>query len=173
MMEERELKVSAPAADGSYTINWMAKFKAGKAGAILDRTPMPGEPDGKVNGGYAGLGLRMASMPITMSIVCSTGLVTHFESGRARPSAPAIGCNFFDGEKEIGGLAIFSDPANAGENAPWYIVNSEQMHFACAAILAPKIRMLASDEKMNIHYRITVSPKPWTPETLRLHGKTK
>ena len=88
MTESRELKISAPKSDGSYTIDWSAKFTAGKDGAILDRTPMPGEPDGKVNGGYAGLGLRMASAPLTMSVVCSTGLVTHFESDRARPNAP-------------------------------------------------------------------------------------
>ena len=166
MTESRELKISAPKSDGSYTIDWSAKFTAGKDGAILDRTPMPGEPDGKVNGGYGGLGLRMASAPLMMSVVCSTGLVTHFESDRARPNAPAIGCNFSDGTNVIGGIAIFSDPKNAGENAPWYLINSDKMRFACAAILAPKIRTLKPGEKMNLHYRITVRRQPWTPEAL-------
>jgi len=166
MTESRELKISAPKSDGSYTIDWSAKFIAGKDGAILDRTPMPGEPDGKVNGGYAGLGLRMASAPLTMSVVCSTGLVTHFESDRARPNAAAIGCNFSDGTNFVGGIAIFSDPKNAGANAPWYLINSEKMRFACAAILAPKIRTLKSGEKMSLHYRITVRRQPWTPEAL-------
>ena len=166
MTESRALKISASKADGSYTIDWSAKFTAGKAGAILDRTPMPGEPDGKVNGGYAGLGLRMASAPLTMSVVCSTGLVTHFESDRARPNAAAVGCNFSDGTNVVGGIAIFSDPKNAGENAPWYLINSEKMRFACAAILAPKIRTLKPGEKMNLHYRITVRREPWTLEAI-------
>jgi hypothetical protein len=166
MTESRELKISAPKSDDSYTINWSAKFTAGKDGAILGRTPMPGEPDGKVNGGYGGLGLRMASAPLTLSVVCSTGLVTHFESDRARPNAAAVGCNFSDGTNVIGGIAIFSDPKNAGENAPWYLINSDKMRFACAAILAPKILTLKPGEKMNLHYRITVRREPWTSEAL-------
>ena len=166
MTESRKLKISAPKSDGSYMIDWSAKFIAGKDGAILDRTPMPGEPDGKVNGGYAGLGLRMASAPLTMSVVCSTGLVTHFESDRARPNAAAIGCNFSDGTNFVGGIAIFSDPKNAGENAPWYLINSEKMRFVCAAILAPKIRTLKPGGKMSLHYLITIRRQPWTPETL-------
>jgi hypothetical protein len=167
MTETRELKISAPAADGGYTIDWSANFKAGKAGAILDRTPMPNEPDGKVNGGYAGLGLRMASAPLAMSVVCSTGAVTHFETDRARPNAAAVACNFSEGTRDVGGIAIFSDPKNAVESAPWYLINSAQMRFACAAILAPKILTLKPAEKMKLHYRIIVQPKAWTIEELR------
>lgn len=165
--ETRELSVSAPKADGSYTIDWRADFTAGKEGAVLDRTPMPGDPDGKVNGGYAGLGLRMAGLPLGFSVLCSTGAVNQFVSDRARPAAPAIAFNFTDGTRDIGGIAIFSAPANAGENAPWYVVNSKEMRFACAAILAPKIRTLSAGEEMKLHYRVAISPKPWTPETLR------
>jgi hypothetical protein len=167
MTESRELKVSAPKSDSGYTIDWHARFTAGKEGAILDRTPLLGEPDGKVNGGYAGLGIRMAGLPMTMSVVCTTGLVTHFESDRARPNAAAVGCNFTEGSKEIGGIAIFSAPKNAGENAPWYIINSEQMRFACAAILAPKIRTLAPGEQMNLDYRMAIQPQAWTTNSLQ------
>jgi hypothetical protein len=168
MTEERELRVTAPSADGSYTIDWRAEFKAGKAGAVLDRTPMPDEPNGKVNGGYAGLGLRMASAPFEMSVLCSTGAVTHFESDRARPNAPALACNFSDGQKPIGGIAIFSSPENAGKNPPWYVINSAQMRFACAAILAPGIRTLAPGERMTLNYRIAVRLEPWTTKSLEL-----
>ena len=167
MTERRELEISAPNSDSSYTIDWRAWFTAGKEGAILDRTPMLGEPDGKVNGGYAGLGIRTAGLPMTMSVVCTTGLVTHFESDRARPNAAAVGCNFSEGSKPIGGIAIFSDPKNAGENAPWYIVNSEQMRFACAAILAPKPLTVSPSGKLDLHYRIAVQPRAWTPEMLQ------
>lgn len=167
MTESRTLKISAPRPDGSYTIDWRAAFTAGAAGAILDRTPLLGEPDGKVNGGYAGLGLRMASAPLTMTVVCSTGLVTHFESDRARPNAAAVGCNFSDGTNFTGGIAIFSDPQNAGENAPWYLINSETMRFACAAILAPKILTLTPNERLNLNYRVAVQPKAWTTDELQ------
>jgi len=166
MTEKRELKITAPKPDGSYSIDWRADFTAGKEGAVLDRTPMPNEPEGKVNGGYAGLGLRMAAPPLGLSVLCSTGAVTQFVSDRARPNASALAFNFTDKERDAGGIAIFSDPINAGENAPWYIVTSKEMRFACAAILAPKIRSLKAGEEMKLHYRIAVSPKPWTVESL-------
>ncbi len=167
MTESRELKISAPASDGSYSIDWRADFKAGTEGAVLDRTPMPGEPNGQVNGGYAGLGLRMSAPPLGFSVLCSTGAVSRFENDRARPSAPAIACNFTDGLRDAGGIAIFSDPVNAGDSAPWYVVNSKDMRFACAAILAPKIRTLKAGEEMKLHYRIAVRPKAWTVESLQ------
>lgn len=167
MTESRVLKISPSTPDGGYTIDWSAEFKAGNAGAILDRTPMPGEPGGQVNGGYAGLGLRMASAPVTMSVVTTTEPVSRFESDRARPNAPAVGCNFSDGTNQLGGIGIFSDPKNAGENATWYLINSDKMRFACPSILAPKILTLKPGQKFNLHYRITVRKQPWTPEALR------
>lgn len=171
LTENRELKVSAVKADGSYAIEWLSDFVAGKEGAVLDRTPMPGEPDGKVNGGYAGLGLRMAAPPLTFSALCSTGAVSRFVNDRARPFAPAVAFNFGKDGADVGGIAIFSDPANAGENAPWYIVNSKDMRFACAAILAPKVLTLKPDEELKLHYRIAVSPKAWTADALKALAK--
>src|SRR5688500_19719288 len=42
----------------------------------LDRTPMPGEPNGAVNGGYAGLSARLAAAPVTMTVMSTEGPVT-------------------------------------------------------------------------------------------------
>lgn len=171
MRESRELKISAPSADGSYAIDWRATFIAGKEGAVLDRTPMVGEPEGKVNGGYAGLGLRMAPPPLGFSVVTSSGPVKNFTSDRARPNAAAIACNFTAGQQDVGGIAVFSDPANAGEHASWYLVNSKEMRFACAAILAPKIRILKAGEEMKLHYRIAVRSKAWRVDELQAAKK--
>jgi hypothetical protein len=167
MTEKRQLDISAPSADGLYTIDWRADFTAGQAGAKLDRTPMPGEPDGKVNGGYAGLGARLASAPLVMSVVTTDAAVTTFTTDRARPAVPAVGCNFTDGGKQVGGIAFLSDPANIGERAPWYLINGKVMRFACAAILAPEVRTLAPGGVWKLRYRIEVQPGAWTPETLR------
>jgi len=166
LTERRELRISAPAADGSYRIDWRAHFTAGGAGAMLDRTPMPGEPEGKVNGGYAGLGLRLAGPPLAVSMVCSTGAVSRFESDRARPFAAAVAGNFRRGDAPAGAIAIFSDPANAGTNAPWYLVKSETMRFACAALLAPRPLTLAPGGRLDLHYRIVLRARPWTHEAL-------
>jgi len=173
MSETRDLRISAPAADGSYAIEWKAHFTAGKNGAILDRTAMPGEPNGQVNGGYAGLGVRMAGQPAVMSVVSTGGAVDKFENSRARPNAPAVGCNFTKDGEEMGAIGIFSDPANIRADAPWYLINDnttnngEGFRFACAAILAPKIMTLRAGETVDLHYQIALAPKAWTPESLK------
>jgi Methane oxygenase PmoA len=163
LTESRELQISAPAADGSYLIDWRARFTAGEQGAILDRTPMPNEPNGQVNGGYAGLGLRAAGPPAVMSVMTAQGPVAQFASDRARPSAPIVGINL----EQSGGVAIWSDPANIAADAPWYIVRQPQgMRFVCAAILAPKIRTLPARGEWRLHYRIAVQADPWTADAL-------
>jgi hypothetical protein len=169
LFESRTLQISAPTSDGGYSIDWHSHFKAGPEGAMLDRTPMPGEPDGKVNGGYAGLGLRLAPEPLGIAFVSSAGPVDSFVDNRARPAAAAVAVNLVDGGREAGGIAIFSDPANSGVDAPWYLVNApqNQMRFACAAVLAPKpIRLEAGAEKQ-LNYRIVLRRTAWTPEALR------
>lgn len=168
MTEERKLEISAPANDGSYSIHWHSHFMAGKNGAVLDRTPMPWEPDGKVNGGYGGLGLSLASAPIEMAVLTTEGPVTHYDSDRARPFAPAIAANFTLNDKNLGSIAILSDRANIGEKAPWYVVNAPTgLRFICAAILAPQVRSLPAGGEWKLHYRILVQPQPWTPTALR------
>jgi hypothetical protein len=169
MTEKREITVSAPAADGGYTINWKAHFVAGDAAVTLDRTPMPGEPGGQTNGGYAGLSFRMAALPLSVSMLSTAGPVTNFVSDRARPAASAVACNFTEGAKVTGGVAILSDPANAGEKAPWYLIDDAKrtFRFACAAILAPKPLALAAGGKMDLNYCVCVQPQAWTVESLQ------
>ena len=167
LTETRELLISAPAADGSYTIDWNMRFKAGKAGAVLDRTPMPGEPKGAFNGGYAGLSARLAAAPLEMSVVSTEGPVTQFARDRARPSAAAVAGNFADGGKHVGGIAILSDPANIAEKAPWYIINSaNEMRFLCAAVLAPAVRTIPAGGEWNLRYRVALRRAAWTQDAL-------
>jgi hypothetical protein len=166
LTEKRELKVSAPAADGGYTIDWNSRFVAGADGAVLDRTPMPGEPDGKFNGGYAGLSARLASAPAVVSFVTSDGPVTEFVTDRARPAVGAVAANVTENGKDVGALAILSAPANIAERAPWYLVNAD-MRFACAAILSPKIMTLPAGGELKLKYRLALRPIAWTPQALK------
>jgi len=166
MTEAREIKVSAPDADGSFMIDWTAHFTVGKKAVILDRTPMLGEPEGAVNGGYAGLSARMVPLPVTMSVITIDGPPAAFVSNRTRPNAAAVACNFTDGSKDLGSLAFFTDPNNAGKDASWYIISSQQMPFICEALLAPKPRAVAANGKFTLRYRIGVSPRAWTQADL-------
>ncbi|MEP7244168.1 MAG: putative oxidoreductase C-terminal domain-containing protein [Gammaproteobacteria bacterium] len=165
LAETRLLTISAPAADGSYTIDWRSTFKAGTAGALLDRTPMPGEPKGQVNGGYAGLGLPGAQAPLKVSFVSSNAPITELESSRARPAASAVAANFQSNGKAAGAIAIYSDPANSQGAAPWYLVNSAQpqMRFMCAAMLAPRPLKLAPGAQLKLHYKIDAASEAQSP----------
>jgi hypothetical protein len=167
LTEARTLTIAAPDGAGGYTIDWESRFVAGSEGAVLDRTPMPGEPRGAVNGGYAGLGIRLPSAPLLMSVVTPDGPVTSFVNDRARPNAAAVGCNFADGGTTVAAVAILSDPANIADKAPWYLINSPEMRFADPAILAPAVRTLKAGESWRLRYRIVVSRAAWTPESLR------
>jgi hypothetical protein len=171
MTELREMQVSAPAADGGFSIDWVARFTVGDQDLVLDRTPMPGEPGGAVNGGYAGLSARMVPLPATMSVVTTAGPVKRFVSNRARPTAAAVACNFSDGSQDIGSLAFFSDPANTDGDAPWYIIDSGQMPFICQALLAPKPRSVPAHGEFSLQYRIRVSPTACTQAGLEAGQK--
>ena len=167
LTEARVLDLSAPAADGSYTIDWRMRFTAGKDGAVLDRTPMPGEPNGVINGGYAGLSARLAAAPATMTVMSTEGAVTEFRGDRARPNAAAVAGNLSLGGRDIGGIAILSDPANIGERAPWYIIdNKRDFRFICAAILAPAVRTIPPNGELALRYRVAIRPTAWTREAL-------
>ena len=180
MTESRQIVLSAPAPDNSYNMDWTMHFTAGKNGTVLDRTPMPGEPGGQVNGGYAGLSIRMAGLPLMMKVVTPAGPITDFPGNRARPNSPSVGCNFVDATgANQGGVAFYSDPANiSNPTPPWYIINDnvqvppgaaapEGFRFICSCILGPKILTLKPKEKMDLHYRISMSPKAWTEATLK------
>lgn len=169
LTETREVRIAPPAADGGFSIDWRAHFVVGDAPVVLDRTPMPGEPGGQVNGGYGGLGLRLPTAGETLELVTPDGVVTRFAHERARPSAAALGCNLSVGGQALGGVAMLNlEPATgAAKPIPWYAVNAPGMRFVCAALLAPQPLSLEAGATLDLCYRILVRPTAWTPEALR------
>lgn len=166
LTERRVLDISPVGTNGCYTIDWRAEFKAGTNTVKLDRTPMAGEPGGQVNGGYAGLSLRMAASPVTVSLVSERGPVTNFVSSRARPQASGLAANFRRDNADLGAIAIVSDAANLPGVSPWYAVVNDQMRFFCSAILAPKPLELKPGASWPLRYCILVQPEPWTAAAL-------
>ena len=173
LTETRLLTVSAPAADGSYAIDWDMRFTAGQDSVHLDRTPMPGEPRGAVNGGYAGLSIRLAASPLTMAVTSTEGAVSEFASSRARPWATAVGASFARDGADVGAVAILTDGANVGTNgdgrAPWYVINQPapaDFRFVCAALLAPSPRTIPAGGELRLRYRVALQRAAWTPRSL-------
>lgn len=169
LTERREIVVSPPAADGGFAIGWRARFESVAERVVLERTPMPGEPGGQVNGGYGGLGLRSPVAPHGLDVVTPDGPVAQYAHERARPYTPAIGCNVTLAGRTLGGVALVNlDPAcGAPAPLPWYVANLPGMHFVCAALLAPAPLTLSRGETLELHYRALVRPEAWTPEALR------
>ncbi len=167
LKERRNITVSSPEADGSYTIDWQATFTAGSNAVVLDRTPMPNEPDGQVNGGYAGMSIRLAGEPVEITLVTTNGAITEFANNRARPDSPALAANCRIDGQPVGSVAMLSAESNIDEGFPWYAVMTGEMRFFCSAVLAPKPLTLAPGEQLKLTYRIIVRSEPWTPESLQ------
>ena len=75
--------------------------------------------------------------------------------------------NFSLDGRDLGGLAILSDPANIAEQAPWYIIdNKRDFRFICAAILAPAIRTIPANGTFALHYRVALRRSAWTQAAL-------
>lgn len=170
LTERRTLNVSAPAADGGVTIDWTATFTAGDAPLVLDRNPMPGEPGGKVNGGYGGFALRTAQVPAKTGYVTAEGPVTNYVSDRARPNSKAAACNVsLNGRTD--GVAILSHASNTGGEAPWYVSNSDKMRWFSPSLLAPKPIPMKAGESFTWKFRVITKAGAWTAEGLRAQGE--
>jgi hypothetical protein len=166
MTEQRQIQVSAPASDGAVTLDWKGQFTVHDIALLLDRTHMPGEPNGAVNGGYAGFSLRAAQSPAQCRFVTMEGPIEAFESDRARPNSKAAACNITR-DSRTDGVAIFSRVSNTGGDAPWYIINSAAMHWFSPALLAPAAKKLAPHERFTWDFRVVTRTGPWTSEQLR------
>src|SRR5690606_37803030 len=101
----RDLVVSPVGRNGNYLITWTSHFTAGPEGALLDRTPLPDEPDGKLWGGYAGLSLRMAAGEEPVAFATTRGPVEEFKDDRARLRARSLAATPFPEERIAGSIA--------------------------------------------------------------------
>ena len=166
MTEEREMVVSAPRPDGGVTIDWKGKFTAADVPLVLDRTPMPGEEHGAVNGGYAGFSLRAAQAPATCEFLTLEGPVTKYETNRARPNSKAAACNVTQGGR-TDGVAILSAVSNTGGDSPWYMINSPGMRWFSPALLVPAPKKVKPRETFTWRFRVITKAGEWTAEGLR------
>jgi hypothetical protein len=165
MTEQREIVFSAARKDGGVTIDWTGRFTAGDEELVLDRTPMPGEPHGAVNGGYAGFAFRAAQTPAKCDFLTIEGPVNDWKSDRARPNSKAAACNVTQNSR-TDGAAIFSAVSNTGGDAPWYMVNSSSMHWFSPSLLAPAPKKVKARESFAWKFRVVTKEGAWTPEQL-------
>ncbi len=165
LTERRTIDVGAPRSDGSYALDWTSVFSA-STDLVFGRTPMPGEPGGQVNGGYAGLAVRLAVGIQEREPVTSDGPVGEMKDDRYRGNH--IGMDYSGlAAGRPAGIAVLDHPSNPRSPSPWYVVRSAVMSFFNPALLSPATLSLRAGEKMTLRYRILVHPGRWDAARLR------
>ena len=162
--ERRVIEVAAPAADGSYAIDWSGRFEALADTVVLDRTPLPDEPGGVAWGGYAGLSARLVQLTDRRAITLA-GDVEFNDQDRFRGRAGAFEYSGRVGDQEVG-VAILCDPGNLNSPSPWYAIRSAVMSFFTPAVLCYAPHELSKGEGFDLRYRVVVHPGRWSREQL-------
>jgi len=153
LTEWRYIQVSAPDEIGRYRIEWVSTFTAGDKNVLLDRTPIPGEKDGKGFGGYAGLSVRMAKATRGWQFVDSEGRKDKEAHGKRARWVDFSG--EISGDKAAG-ITIFDHPENLRHPSPWYVAKG--MPYFSPAVLFNKPYTLPAGNVLRLRYHILIHP---------------
>ena len=167
LRETREIVISAPAADGSYAMDWTQRFTAATK-TTLDRTPIAGEPNGVSWGGYAGLSCRLSrDLSDVQSHVSSTGRVGMSKHGTAYLyGAAAAEQSGVIGGKPYG-IAFLTHPSTARAPGDWYLIEQKDFTYINASTLLTGALTLEPGETLNLRHRICIHPDRWDAAALQ------
>jgi hypothetical protein len=155
LKEARSIRLSAPAADGSYFMDWECTFTALADEVLLDRTPLPGEADGKTWGGYAGFSARLNLQLSDVKAINDSGETGNLH-GKSSKWVTFEGNNL---KSQLVSMTIFDHPSNLNYPNKWYISNDPATpfyYFSPAPIFDKKLVMKKGD-KLHLKYRLLVS----------------
>jgi HEAT repeat protein len=169
LTEQRLIEISPPDETGRYQLDWTLTFTAGESDVLLDRTPLPEEPDGRAWGGYAGLSARFALGLAERQAVSSEGTV-ELKDGRHRSRATAMDYSgIIDGHPV--GITILDHPRNLNAPSPWYVIQTNVMSYFSPAVLCYGPHMLPAGQSLTLRYRVIVHPGRW--DAARLQNECK
>lgn len=164
LTERRVVEVSPPAVDGTYAFGWTCQFTAGEEKVVLDRTPLPNEPEGKLYGGYAGLSVRFAKDLTEREAVTLEGPV-EFTDSRFRGKSSTMDYNgLIDGR--ACGIAILDSPRNLNSPSPWYAIRSKPMSYFSPAVICYSPHAMEPGESFTLRYRVIVHNGRWNAQRL-------
>ena len=166
LTEHRVIQTSAPDSDGGFHLDWNQVFTASDSDVLLDRTPLPNEPEGKAYGGYAGLSVRMLNEASDVVVSTTGGPAVFNPEHRFRGNSKAVDYSFVS-DGLTAGLAIFDHNGNLNSPSPWYVINDARFHFFTPAVICFGPHKLKAGEKLALRYRVAVHPGRWTPERLK------
>ncbi len=167
LKETRTVNVSAPNAQGAYHLDWTMTFTALGQDVFLDRTPIPGEPEGKPFGGYSGMAVRFAREMTGIRLATTNGPLEFPEKSRGvRTKAEAADYSGVIENKEVG-IAFVDHPKNLNAPSPWWIIDNKAMKYLNPSVLGNAPHTLKAGESMTLRYRALVHSGRWDAERLR------
>jgi hypothetical protein len=164
MTEHRVIEISPPAADGSYHFDWDQTFTAVRD-VVLDRTPLPHEPGGRMFGGYAGLSVRLAEALAERRGQTAQETV-QWHQDRYRGKSVGFDYSGVLNGREMG-IAILDHPGNLNAPSPWYAINSAVMHYFSPAVICYHPHAMKAGERLRLRYRVVVHPGRWSAGQIR------
>lgn len=150
MKEVQRIKISSPNDDNSYWIDYDLTFTALKD-ILLDRTPIPGEPNGQSWGGYSGMSVRLNT---------EFSNIRYFSESRESVSYGDrnrwVACEFDNKKGSREQVILFDGPDNPRYPSPWYCINdpATPMYYFSPAILYKEPMRLKKDQVLHLNYRI-------------------
>ncbi|QBG48809.1 hypothetical protein EGM51_15885 [Verrucomicrobia bacterium S94] len=150
MTELRVIEVSAPDEQGVYTIDWSSRFQALEQDVVLDRTPLPGEPEGKAHGGYAGLSVRMNKT------VGAEGTFENRDGLKGMDTRRAAAAWEWFSVADGGTLLFMDHPDNLNFPAKWFV--STKMPYFSPAVIHDGPHTIKAGETLALKYRILIAP---------------
>lgn len=154
LKEERLVQLSSPSEDGSYYMDWESTFTALADKVVLDRTPLPNEPQGQSWGGYAGFSARLNNELEEIKVVNDSG-----ENGQLHGKTSRW--LTFEAKNLKGqpvAMTIFDHPTNLNYPNKWYVSNEPQtpFYYFSPAILFGSKLVLKKGEKLHLKYRLFI-----------------
>lgn len=153
MTEKRNMHISPPFSDGSYFIDNEYIFTPLTGDVVLDRTPVPGEPEGQSWGGYSGLSVRFSQDLTSPEIIVPSDSETYKKNNWLY-----MGFNALSGEKA--GICIMQNMKHTPSTTSWYIIKDQKIpfyYFSPAVLYDGKIR-LKKGETFKLKYRVWILP---------------
>ncbi len=178
LTEHRTISVAAADEGGTYAIDWKCVFTAGATDVLLDRTPIPGEADGKPWGGYAGLQFRLAprNQLAGWSLENARGLRAAHRIGDPRAQVRNSLLKLH-GEKarwmnvvlelrggKRGGVALLDHPANLRHPTTWHTSSMPNELIQTPLFEGP--HRLSAGKQLILRYRVIVHEGAMTGDEL-------
>jgi hypothetical protein len=165
LSEHRTIRVTAPAADGSYMLDWTQQFTA-QEDLTLDRTPIPGEKNGVVWGGYAGLAVRLSNELKELKTIAANPENTRKRTNGCMDIYGSAGVeqNGVIGGQEYG-IAILTHPATP-RSGDWYVMENKDFIYLNPAILLRGAIKLNKGETITLRYRLHIHKGRWDTSVL-------